>query len=766
MQVPDIRPELRTATPLTPSAAPVRTDEPVPADSLALGTTPQAGKSAALAPQTAIGMSLQQAATHEAASKVEAPAVSFSPQTPAARAAAEQLAQAPEGWNLASSVAGGRSARALSAPGLDPNNLDMSVSPRDDFFHYAVGGWIAKNPIPDELPRWGRFTQLAEDNTKKMHSILDEAAGKVDSLPGSNMQKLGDFYASAMDTAGIEAAGLTPLTPEFDRIAALQTPDQLMDELGHLQGLGVNAVFGIGATQDAKDNTRVIGEIGQGGLGLPDRDYYTKDDEKSQQLRAHYVDHVARMFALMGDSPEDAAAHAQTVMSMETRLARASMTRVEMRDPNATYHPTAVADLQTASAHTPWNSYLASVGQSNLTELNVAQPDFFKEVDAMVGDTPMSDWQTYLRWQFIDSTARALPQKFVDEDFNFKGTILNGTPVNRPRWKRMVASSDAALGDALGKEFVDRYFKPEAKERVREMVGNLKAALREDLKTLDWMSPETREAAIAKMDAFTDKIGYPDKWEDYSSLQIDRGPYVNNLLRARQFAFDTNLAKIGKPVDKTEWDMSTPTVNAYYNPLNNEIVFPAGILQPPFFDPDADDAVNYGAIGAVIGHEMTHGFDDQGAQFDGSGNLRDWWTDADKANFDTRTTAVENQFNKFEIEPGVHLNGKLVKGESIADLGGLTLAYRAFEASQKNKPAVGRIDGFTPEQRFFLGYAQVWAGASRPEYERMQVNTDPHPPARFRVNGTLQNMPEFAAAFGCQPGDPMVARPEDRAVIW
>jgi putative endopeptidase len=439
---------------------------------------------------------------------------------------------------------------------------------------------------------------------------------------------------------------------------------------------------------------------------------------------------------------------------------------VELRDPEANYNKTDRAALAQLTPNFDWGKYLSDVGISDVDSLNVGQPEFFQALDKQIGETPIDDWKTYLRWQLINSTASQLSSKFVDENFHFKGTVLSGTPVNRPRWKRVVAASNEAIGELVGQAYVEKTFPPEAKQRVKTMVDNLKAALRDDLQTLSWMSPETRQKAIDKMDAFTEKIGYPDVWKDYSGLDIDRGPFVQNMMRASQFAFRQDLAKIGKPVDRTEWHMTPQTVNAYYNPLMNEIVFPAGILQPPFFDPKADDAVNYGAIGAVIGHEMTHGFDDQGAQFDGKGNLRNWWTDADLEHFHQRTDAIANLFSSYEVEPGLHVNGKLVTGEATADLGGLALAYRAYKRSLEGQPQPPVLDGFTADQRFFLGFAQVWAGAQRPEWDRMQVATDPHPPAIFRVNGTLGNTPAFYDAWGVKQNDPMAIPADQQTQIW
>jgi putative endopeptidase len=649
---------------------------------------------------------------------------------------------------------------------LDPANMDKTVGACIDFNAYANGGWIVKNPIPAAYPRWGRFNQLSEQNSDRMHEILEASAGNHGATKGSNERKIGDFYGSCMDEAKIEAEGAKPLKSEFDRIEKMKDLREMGALAGHLHMVGLGGFFSFGATQDYKNSTQVIATARQGGLALPDRDYYTKTDEKSQQIRNDYVKHVARMFELLGDAPDKAAAEAATVLKLETKLAEMSMTRVQRRDPNAVYHRMTMTEATALAPHFNWSDYFKELGLRGTPDINVAQPDFFKGLDTLLTATALDDWKTYLRWNVIDNSAHALSRKFVDEDFNFKGTILTGTKENLPRWKRCVQSTDRALGEAVGQVYVQKNFPPAAKERMLTLVKNMVAALREDLTTLSWMSQPTRQQAIAKLEAFARKIGYPDKWRDYSALDVDRASLMNNLFRARAFEVKRNLNKIGNPLDRTEWGMTPPTVNAYYNPSMNEIVFPAGILQSPFFDPNADDAVNYGAIGAVIGHEMTHGFDDSGAKFDAEGNLKNWWTETDLKNFNTRTECVVNQFNSFVVDPKDDLrqNGKLVVGEAVDDLGGLTIAYAAFQKSLEGKPRPAAIDGFTAEQRFFLGFAQVWAGSGRPEFERLQTNTDPHPLPRFRVNGTVSNMPQFSQAFGCKSGDPMARA--DRCQIW
>jgi putative endopeptidase len=653
-----------------------------------------------------------------------------------------------------------------SGHGFDLANLDRSVAPCDDFFQFADGGWVKSNPIPPAYPSWGKFNKLRDDNEDALRKILEEAAGDKNAAGGSNWQKIGDFYASCMDESAIEAAGAKPLQQEFDRITNIKDAASLQAELAHIQRGGVRALFRFGSTQDFKNSTQEIAEVRQGGLGMPDRDYYIKDDEKSVKLRAAYVLHVANMFKLLGDDDATSAAEAKTVMDIETTLAKAAMTRVETRDPDKTYHKMTVAQLREVTPYFAWSEFFAGAGAPEISTVNVAQPDFFKQVDASLGSVPLSDWKVYLRWHLIHTAAPALSAKFVDENFAFYGKELQGTKELLPRWRRCVQSTDMNLGEALGPYYVERNFPPAAKAKAVAMVKNLMDALRADLATLDWMSPATRQQAAVKLDAIMIKIGYPDKWRDYSSLKVDNGPYVGNVRRAGEFATAYDLAKIGKPVDRTEWVMTPPTVNAYYNSSMNEIVFPAGILQPPFYDPNRDDAMNYGGIGAVIGHEMTHGFDDQGSKFDAQGNLKNWWTPEDLKNFKERGDCVARQFDEFEVEAGLHENGKLVEGESIADLGGLTIAHAALEKSLEGKPEPPKIDGFTADQRFFLAFAEIWAGSFRPEFARMIVATNPHPLGPYRVRGPLSNMPSFAKAWGCGADSPMVRPADKRCRIW
>jgi putative endopeptidase len=649
--------------------------------------------------------------------------------------------------------------------GVDLTILDKTCKPCEDFYHYASGLWLAKNPVPAAYPSWGRFNELAERNRERLHRILEEAAVNSSATPGSNLQKIGDFYASCMDEKRINADGAKPLEAEFARIEGIQNLGEMQAEVARLQGMGVGALFEFGSTQDAKNSSHVIGGADQGGLGLPDRDYYTRTDDKSKQIRQQYEEHVAKMLVLAGDDAAKASSEAKVILDLETRLADASMNRVDRRDPDKTYHKMNRAELRALTPNWSWEDYFQQIGYTNIDFVDVSAPQFFETMSRQLRETPLDTWKAYLRWHLLNTTAPYLSEPFVNENFNFRGRVLLGTKELLPRWKRCVAATDRRLGEALGQIYAQKYFPPEAKARALDMVDHLTGALRDDLQTLAWMGPATRQKALAKLAAFTRKIGYPDKWRDYSAYVVDRGPYVLNQMRGVQFDFKRDLNKIGKPVDRTEWSMSPPTVNAYYNPEMNEIVFPAGILQPPFFDPNADDASNYGAMGAVIGHEMTHGFDDQGRKFDAQGNLKDWWTPEDEKNFNERAACVEKQFDAYVVQDDLHENGKLELGESIADLGGLNLAYRALQEAEKGKkPAV--IGGFTPDQRFFLAYAQIWASNDRPEFERLMVNTNPHPLARFRSIAAPSNMQEFARAFDCKAGDAMARPPAVRCQIW
>src|SRR5215204_1892328 len=659
-----------------------------------------------------------------------------------------------------------KSVKADSLPGFDLASIDRNASACQDFNQFANGGWKTANPIPAAYSRWGRFEQLGEQNNEQLHAILESLSKQKNLKPGSNEQKIADFYSSCMDESAVEAQGAKPLESELARIAAINDLGGVQEEVARFHAHRIPALFGFSAVQDYKNSTAVIAQAVQGGLGLPDREVYVKDDERSRKIREEYVAHVARTFRLLGDDAERAGAAARTVMGIETRLAENSASRVQLRNPEARYNPMTKAQLIELTPHFDWGQYFRGIGLPEVAKINVGQPAFFKAADKMLTEIPVEDWKTYLRWHLANAASNTLSSKFVEESFNFNGKFLNGTQEQLPRWKRCVASTDRALGEALGQFYIEKTFTPQSKARAQEMVKNLVAALREDLRTLSWMSDETRQRATAKLDAFVRKIGYPDKWRSYEPLQISHGAYYNNAVSVGEFEVKRNLGKIGKPIDRSEWGMTPPTVNAYYNASMNEIVFPAGILQSPFFSEKADDAFNYGGIGAVIGHEMTHGFDDSGAKFDADGNLVMWWTPEDFKKFGERTDCVVKQFDAFEVEPGLNQNGKLVVGESVADLGGLTVAYAAYKKSLEGKPRPKAIAGFTPEQRFFLRWAQVWAQNIRPENARQRVATDSHPLGRFRVNGPLSNMPAFAEAFQCKVGDAMVRPADKRCQIW
>jgi len=656
-------------------------------------------------------------------------------------------------------------ARAAAAPstGFDLSNVDRTANACTDFYQFANGGWMKSHPIPAGYSNWGNFTVLASSNQEKARAILSEAA-KANAPAGSDPQRVGDYYASCMDEKSIERAGLAPIQPDLARIAALRSVSDLPQTLAHFHSYRIPSVFAFGSTQDFKNTEQVVAAINQSGLGLPDRDYYTKEDPKSKEIRVRYLQHVARMLELLGSDKPDAQGQARNIMDFETKLAQASMTNVELRDPQATYHKVTRHELQALAPSFSWPEYFSAVGLPSVQTIIVGQPQFLTEVGQLIRTTPLDTWKSYLRWNLINSEASKLPKQFEDTDFDFYQRYLSGTKENRPRWKRCVAATDTVLGEALGRLWTQRYFPDSAKTQALDMVNNLTRALRENLSTLPWMSPETRQQALAKLQAFGLKIGYPEKWRDYTAMTISRQPYEGNAIAANQFEFRRDLNKVDKPVDRTEWLMSPPTVNAYNNPPMNEIVFPAGILQPPFYDPNADEAYNYGGMGAVIGHEIIHGFDDQGRQFDLRGNLADWWTPEDKARFIERAKCVSDQFSGYDAG-GEHMTGDLVLGESIADLGGLQLAYAAYQKSQEGKPRK-IVDGFTPEQRFYLGWAQVWAENATKESERLQITTDPHPLPRFRVNGPLSNLPEFATAFACKATDSMVRANDKRCNVW
>jgi predicted metalloendopeptidase len=660
-------------------------------------------------------------------------------------------------------------------PPLDPRNMDTSVKPQDDFYLYANGGWIKRNPIPPEFSRWGSFIQLAEQNNDALHAIVDKAAAAAPKVAGKesvekaasvDLQKVGDFYASGMNDKAVDAARAKPLEDEFKRIDAIKDRSELLKEVAHLHLMGVSVLFRFGSGQDAKNSTMDIAQAFQGGLGLPDRDYYTKEDEASKKIREQYLEHVTKMLTLLGQPAAQASDQAKKVMALETSLAKPARTRVELRDPQKNYNKMKQADLQALTPEWNWADYFKEIKVAEPGDINVGQPEFFKAAAQVFGNTSLDDWKAYLRWHLLHGFAETLSNDFVTENFNFFSKTLTGAQEQKPRWKRVVAKTDTALGESLGKLYVADNFPPEAKARALEMVNNLKEALADRIKTLEWMDEPTKQEALKKLAAFSVKIGYPDKWRDYSLLKVDRGAYALNVLRGDLFEMDRQLKKIGKPVDRSEWGMTPPTVNAYYRSTLNEIVFPAGILQPPFFDPKADDAVNYGGMGAVIGHEMTHGFDDRGRQYDAVGNLRDWWTPESAKAYTERSKAIVGQYSAYEPLPGLHINGELTQGENIADIGGVKLAYTALQKALAKKGPQPKIDGFTPEQRFFLGFAQVWRNNQRDEDLKLRLNTDPHSPGRFRTIGPLSNLVEFQKAFDIPDGSPMIRPADQRVNIW
>ncbi len=652
-------------------------------------------------------------------------------------------------------------------PFIDLSIMDTSVKPCTDFYQYANGKWLAATPIPPDQASWGTFNVIQDRNLAILHAIAETAAADKAAPEGSAAGKVGSFYRSGMDQARIEAEGAKPLAPELAAINAIHDQPSLLREMAHLQRLQIDAGFGLGVGQDQKRSTQQIVQIGQGGLGMPNRDYYLKQDKATLAVRAAYIAYVTKAFALLGDTPAVSAQEAQTVLALETRLAQASFTNVQERDPQATYHKMTLASLSALAPNIDWPLYFTKAGVAQPGGFNVGEPPFFRALGGEIRSTPLADWKTYLRWHLLAQEAPRLSTPFVNARFAYI-QALYGAKQLQPRWKRVLAATDSAVGFDLGRLYAARTFTPQAKARALSLVQNLKAALRDDLQTLSWMSAVTRQKAVEKLDKMAIKIGYPDRWRDYSKLHVNSPSYVVNAMRADEFSFQRDLNKVGKPVDRGDWGMTPPTVNAYYNPQMNDINFPAGILQPPFFNAQADDAVNYGAIGMIIGHEMTHGFDDQGRQFDGQGNLHDWWTAQDASQFKQRADHIAAQFDAYTPLEGAHINGRLTLGENIADLGGLKIAYLAFEKSMQGKPRPPLLNGLTPEQRFFLSYAQSWHENIRPELLRAGLVTDPHSPARFRVLGPISNLPEFGQAFGCAPPVPTVASSNNagQVTIW
>jgi putative endopeptidase len=651
--------------------------------------------------------------------------------------------------------------------GIDLSDMDRKADACQDFYDFANGTWRAKNPIPPSMVIWSRRWAAGESTKDVLRGILEEASANSSSAaPKSTERLIGDYYGACMDEKRIDALGVKALKRELDLIQSIGSIADLQSAIIRLNEEAVFAPFGFGSTQDPHHPTQVIADAVAGGLGLPDRDYYFKDDAKSKETRQKYVEHVAAIFVLAGSDKEAAAAAAQVVMRMETAFAGATLTNVELRDPYASDHKMKLDEVEKITPDFNWAEYFKAVKVDPSVAINVDQPKFLQEFQRQLRQTSIADWKTYLGWHVLNTAASSLSAPFVQEDFAFYQQYLQGATEMKPRWKRCVEATDGDLGEALGKKYVEKTFSPEAKARMQEMVKNILLALHDDILTVTWMSDETKKKALEKLSTFNPKVGYPDKWKDYSSVDITRDSYWNNVVESRRFAVRDDAALIGKPVDRLRWGMTTPTSNAYYNPLLNEIVFPAGILLPPMFDMNATDAVNYGGIGPVIGHEISHGFDDQGAKYDSTGELKSWWTPADYKEFQSRGQCVIDQFSAYTVEGGLHENGKLVLGESIGDLGGVKLAYLAFEKSMEGKPRPPDQDGFTPEQQFFISWGQARGDEIRADAQRQFVLTNPHPVSKYRVIGPLSNLPEFCKAFGCKTGDAMVRPAELRCSVW
>jgi putative endopeptidase len=653
-------------------------------------------------------------------------------------------------------------ASAQKFNGFDPASLDRSVDPCVNFYKYACGGWMAANPIPSDQSRWGRFNALQERNRTILQSILEGASTDKPTRTVID-REIGDYYAACMDLKAIDSKGTAPLKDDLDRIYAMRDKPAITDVVIHLYRIGATPFFAFNSAQDAKDATQVIADLDQGGLGLPERDYYLKTDDKSVELRKKYVTHIARMFQLLGNSPDVASKKADVVMAFETALAKGSLDVVSRRDPNKVYHKMTVKELISLGPTFDWVKFFEGTGAPPIASLNVDFPPFIRALESLLVQTSLDDIKTYLAWHLVHDSTIMLPMSFQQETFDFYGKTLNGAKEMRARWKRCVDMTDGQLPDALGEKFIEKTLGEEGKRRTQQMVAAIEKSMAKDLETLDWMTPKTKEQAMIKLHAVMNKIGTKEHWVDYSKLKISRDDPYGNDTRTNEFELHRRLDKIGKPVDKTDWQMSPPTVNAYYDPQENDINFPAGILQPPFWDNKLDDAVNYGAIGAVIGHELTHAFDDQGRQFDAQGNLRDWWTEQDAKAFEQRAQCFVKEYSSFTAVDDVKLNGELTLGENTADNGGLRLAYMALLDTLCAKHP-GKRDGFTPEQRLFLGFAQVWCEDSTPESKRMLAQVDPHSPGEYRVNGVVSNMPEFQQAFACKVGQPMVRYPACR--VW
>ncbi len=650
-------------------------------------------------------------------------------------------------------------------PSLDIPSMDRTADPCVDFYQYTCGGWMKSNPIPPDQASWSVYGKVGDENARFLWGILEEAA-KPAANRSAVQQKIGDYFDACMDEARVEELGAEPLNPLLDQIGAIKSKHELASFLAkeHPRNYSSGWLFGFGSDQDFGDATQVIAFAHSGGLGLPDRDYYTKSDEKSKDIRAKYRAHVGNMLQLIGESKAEAKKDAATVMRIETALAKASLTRVERRDPYKLYHKMSPAALQKLTPAFDWNTYLADNGIGGVKTLNVTEPKFFKALNTEIVTVPLSDWKAYLRWNAAHNRAAYLSKKFVAENFDFYSKTLRGVKEITPRWKRCVRYVDRDLGEALGQEFVRRTFSAETKEKTVEMTRLIEKAMENEIKTLDWMTDATKTRALEKLHAVANKVGYPDRWRDYSALEVKRGDFFGNATRATVFESRRDLAKIGKPVDRGEWGMTPPTVNAYYNPQMNDINFPAGVLQPPLYDPKLDDAPNYGNTGSTIGHELTHAFDDEGRQFDAHGNLKDWWTPEDAKAFEERIQCIRDQYAQYTVVDEIKINSKLTSGEDVADLGGTLLAYIAWKDATANQN-LQPMDGFTPDQRFFIGFAQWACENNRPENERVNAITNPHSPGKYRINGIVSDLPEFARAFGCGPNAPMV-RGAKACKVW
>lgn len=654
----------------------------------------------------------------------------------------------------------------FSQPAIDKSNMDLSVNPGDDFFSYVNGTWNKNNPIPPDLGRYGSFDELIENNRKQVNSIIEEASKNLKSAKGSAQQKIGDFYLSGMDEAKIDALGYEPIKKDLDKIKALNNKTDLIKFIAYSCSYGLSPLFYAGGAIDEKNSNNVIALLYQGGLGLPDRNYYFKEDERSKAVREEYVKYIGRMLKLIGNDEATATAKAKKIYDIELKFAEISFTKADLQEPSKNYNKMTLDELAVLDNGFDWKLFYKEYGLPNPGDINVSQKPFFEGFGKIFNEVSLEDWKVFFEWNLLRNNATILSSNIVQENFEFSGKFLSGLKEMRPRWKRVTDLISGSLGEVLGQLYVEKYFPPASKQRAIELVANIKIALKERIGKLTWMGEETKKNAIAKLEKINVKVGYPDKWKDYSTLEIEKNSYYENIMRARHFSFLESLKKIGKPVDKIEWGMTPQTVNAYYSPKRNEIVFPAAILQPPFFFADADDAVNYGGIGVVIGHEISHGFDNHGRQFDKEGNMIDWWTEQDGKNFDEKTQVLIDQYNNYQMLDTLHVDGKLTLGENIADLGGVSISLEALKKAWEKNPPQKEIDGFTPLQRFYISFAQIWRGTIRDKELMRRLREDEHSPSEARVNGIVYNVPEFYEAFNIQPTAKRFIAPDKRALIW